>query len=107
MIKRLLWIMIVLVIGITFSFSTLSSTYPILGAIIVSTVSGNSLMSVILPLFGFAFGLTVSAGLILIFTSRLIKRLSNKKWWNFFRISLSSLYIILVLIGLISYINVA
>jgi cytochrome c biogenesis protein CcdA len=105
-IKRFLWVLIVVLTGIIFSFSTLSSTKPILGAIIVSSKSSDSLLSIFLPLFGFAFGLTVAVGLILILTSRLIKRLSNKKWWKIVQLAFGSLYLVLVIIGLISFINV-
>lgn len=104
MIKRILSLLLLLIIGIIFSYSALSNTSVIIGNIVVSDMTSDSL---IIPLIGFAFGLFVSVGLILFLTSGFIKNLSEKKWWKIVKISAGSLFLTLVIIVLINKINVA
>jgi len=100
-IKQILRMLIVLIIGIVFSYSAISNTDSIFWNIIVSDMSIDGLSSIIIPLTGFAFGLFISVGLILVLTSGLIKKLSEKKWWKIVKVSSGSLFLVLFIIALL------
>lgn len=98
--NRLLKNLMILNIAVVFTLSSFSSTGTIICAILVSFSDSQNIISQIIPIIILSLGFVIPIGLILIFTTRIIKRISEKGWWRIVQVIAGTIFIIMSIIRL-------
>ncbi|MFA9371063.1 MAG: hypothetical protein ACERIH_05085 [Labilibaculum antarcticum] len=99
--NRLLKSLMILNIAVVFTLLSFRSTGTIIGATLVSFSGSQNIISQVIPIIILSLGFVMPIGLILILLTRIIKKISEKKWWKIIQVIAGVIFITMSIIDYI------